>query len=67
MSEEILVTLGEWQIRREGALVYGCHHKCEEDIDMSWFLDDKNPECYTCTAPVPDEIQALMLLNSQLI
>ncbi len=70
-----LMEIGEWCITRShdadlGVFAdhLGCNDPDEAPVevgDLSWAWYDKQPICFYCNTPVPDEIQALVWLHKK--
>jgi hypothetical protein len=68
----LLFTLGEWciydRMNDYGELI--ASHHCvegEKKSGVCWLRTDMMPICFYCCEPVPDEIQALMILRGSTI
>lgn len=66
---KVLFTLGDWTIRRmdrdtQSDLKYHACHICDgvAEESLSWFVCDDHDKCYGCDEPVPEEIQALLIM-----
>ena len=64
---KVLMSFGDWDIIEydyHPPPLFHASHMCRptSKCEFAWFIDDDEPRCHKCRAPVPDGVYTLITL-----